>query len=85
MPINPKDYGLTSNDLLAEVGDDPVLVAMGRAAGLIDRAPRSFTDPRSQVFVALLSLPAEQRLEVIAKFCRGCGADDPACHCTNDE
>lgn len=30
-------------------------------------------------------LSQEQRLELFAKFCSGCGTEDPRCLCTKDE
>lgn len=41
---------------------------------LYPTAPKRPTDPRSVAFGALLDLPSdEQRLEVFARFCTGCG------------
>lgn len=30
-------------------------------------------------------LTEAERLDIITDYCRGCGTDDPRCHCQNDE
>lgn len=36
--------------------------------------------------VAILNdLSEDERLQVFAYFCDGCGSDDPTCQCWNDE
>lgn len=34
---------------------------------------------------ALGALSSEQRLELFARYCPGCGRPDPTCQCWNDE
>lgn len=35
--------------------------------------------------LVMMNLPDEDRLEIMALFCEGCGCDDPNCQCWNDE
>jgi len=41
--------------------------------------------PGQEALTALSRLEPDQRLDVLRRFCRSCGVDDPSCQCWNDE
>jgi hypothetical protein len=40
---------------------------------------------RQEIVRSLDSLAPDDRLEIFALYCRGCGRKDPRCQCENDE
>lgn len=43
------------------------------------------TDMQATALGYMLMLSDEERMEIIMRFCRACGSDDPRCQCWNDE
>jgi hypothetical protein len=40
---------------------------------------------KAAAFEAMKLLTDDERMEVMWKFCKSCGSDDPDCRCRNDE
>jgi hypothetical protein len=60
-------------------------VSIEKIKNLESRLAAFKEDVAEAVYALMRALPDDERLEIMGKFCKHCGGEDPQCQCWNDE